>query len=128
MPAPLPKSAKDARFDLRAMAVLWLGLWTMGAVITCREGIDAVSLCMLVYFGYIGVGCLVTGSLISRGHPSWKTAAWAVLPFCMVLFPVGPLVAIHAALKLQNPEMKEFYEQCRRTKLEATQPAQGNPE
>ena len=122
MAAVLPKSGRSARFALRALAFLWLVAASICGIAHFKLNLHGFADCMFVYLLCAGVGCLTVASLLSRGRPAARIAAWIVLPFCLVFFPVGPLLAIYAALNLESAEMKEFFRRA------GCVPSAGQPE
>ncbi|HUU10630.1 MAG TPA: hypothetical protein VM431_08845 [Phycisphaerae bacterium] len=124
MAEPLPKAGRTALWALAGMAVLWCSVAGACILISRSEGWDAIRTWFSLHFGWAGVGCLAMTVLLWRGSPRTRTLMWFVLPFCIVLFPIGPALAIYAAYKLDRPEMKEYFNRKRQA---ASAPAQQSP-
>ena len=113
MVPPLPASGRTARFALVCMAVLWIAFAGVALIISLKKGWDGFRLWMVLHMGWAGLGSAALVLLLSLRAAVTRWLAWLVLPFCLLLFPIGPALAIYTAYKLSRPEMKEFFRLCR---------------
>jgi hypothetical protein len=102
-----------ARFALACMAVLWIASAGVALAISLKEGWDGFRLWVVLHMGWAGFGSAALAILLSLRVAATRWLVWLVLPFCILLFPVGPALALYAAYKLGRPEMEEFFRLCR---------------
>jgi hypothetical protein len=95
------------------MALLWLAFAALAVAISWKRGWDGFRLWIALHMGWAGLGSATLAILLTLRVAATRWLAWFVLPFCLVLFPIGPVLAIYAAYKLGRPEMKEFFRLCR---------------
>lgn len=121
MSTRLPSSGKMARIALLAMGVLWSFFAMFAILFSLSRGWDGFRIWMSIHFGWAGIGSFLMAILLAARPRAARILSWFVLPFCIVLFPIGPALAIYAAWKLERPEMKEFFAAARKA------PASGLP-
>jgi hypothetical protein len=114
-----------ARLAIVVMAALWSLMAGVCILVSLRQGWDGIRIYFGLHFGWAAVGCVALAVLISRGSPLTKLLMWFVLPFCILIIPIGPALALYAAHKLEKPEMKEYLK--RQRAVPSTAPVQPPP-
>ena len=113
MMPPLPASGRMARFALACMAIFWIAFAGAALIFSLKKGWNGIRLWTVLHMGWAGFGSVALVILLSLRVAATRWLVWFVLPFCILLFPVGPALAIYTAYKLGRPEMKEFFRLCR---------------